>query len=109
MNDGKSRKQSTGKGSLGHVESTRSVIYGAGTPLSWSLVWGNGTRVPGVVVHGCNSSTWKLKQMDYFEFEAKLGYKVSARPARTTELSQKQNKTSKLDVGSEDPGVEGIK
>lgn len=33
----------------------------------------------------------KLKQMDYFEFEAKLGYKVSARPARTTELCQKQN------------------
>lgn len=46
----------------------------------------------------------KLKQMDYFEFEAKLGYKVSARPARTTELCQKQNKTPKSGAESGDPG-----
>lgn len=51
----------------------------------------------------------KLKQMDYFEFEAKLGYKVSARPDRTTELSQKQNKTSKLGVGSGDLGDTELK
>lgn len=47
--------------------------------------------------------------MDYFEFEGKLGYRVSARPARTTELSQKQSKTSKSDAGSGDPGDTELK
>lgn len=60
-------------------------------------------RKPGMVTHVCNSSIWK-QQMDRFELEARLGHRVSARPARAIELCSKQKKTSKMGMDSGDSG-----
>lgn len=66
-------------------------------------------RKPGMVTHVCNSSIWKQKQMDHFELEARLGYRVRARLARAIGLCSKQKKTSTMGTDSGDSGETEMK